>query len=145
MLFRSELPIKQTTDTLQFPWFGEEKILTSDETAAYATLISLLCKTAKKKKRVTAKEKDNIDNPKYTMRCFLLSLGFIGEEYKTARKILLSRLDGNTAFKSGQRKQNEDATDDSATENGMNDAAEMLADAELIHSVNASFEEAANE
>lgn len=35
--------------------------------------------------------------------CFLLNLGFIGDDYKVARKILLSRLDGNCSFKSGNR------------------------------------------
>lgn len=92
-----DLPIQQTTETLDFPWF---KFTDDRETVnAYSTLVSLLCKTAKEKKRVTAKEKDDIDNPKYAMRCFLLSLGFIGDEYKAARKILLSRLEGNSSWK----------------------------------------------
>ena len=96
-----DLPIKQTTDTLQFPWF---KFTDDSETInAYTTLISLLCKTAIEKKRITAKEKDIDGNPKYAMRCFLLSLGFIGDEYKVARKILLSRLDGNSSWKDGKK------------------------------------------
>jgi hypothetical protein len=37
------------------------------------------------------------------MRCFLLALGFIGDEYKTARKILLSKLEGSGAFKYSKR------------------------------------------
>ena len=37
-------------------------------------------------------------------RCFLLRLGFIGEEYKTERKILLKSLSGSSAFKSGAKK-----------------------------------------
>jgi hypothetical protein len=37
------------------------------------------------------------------MRCFLLSLGFIGDEYKAARKILLSRLEGNSSWKGGKK------------------------------------------
>jgi len=95
------LPIKQTADTLQFPWF---KFTDDSETVnAYSMLISLLCKTAKEKKRITAKEKDGIDNPKYAMRCFLLSLGFIGDEYKAARKILLSRLEGNSSWKNNKK------------------------------------------
>ena len=68
-----------------------------------AEQISLLCKTAIEKKRVTAKEKDAPDNPKYAMRCFLLTLGFIGDEHKTARKILLSRLEGNSSWKSDKK------------------------------------------
>ena len=59
---------------------------------------------AKEAKRVTAKEKDT-DNDKYAFRCFLLRLGFIGDEFKGARKILLSRLSGNSAFKSKEDKE----------------------------------------
>ena len=40
-----------------------------------------------------------MDNEKYAFRCFLLRLGFIGEEFKQSRKILLSNLDGSSAFK----------------------------------------------
>ena len=32
--------------------------------------------------------------------CFLLRLGFIGDEYKVARKILLRNFTGSSAFKS---------------------------------------------
>lgn len=96
-----DLPIKQTTDTLQFPWF--KGTIDAEHTEAYATLVSLLCKTALEKKRVTAKEKDIDGNPKYAMRCFLLSLGFIGDEYKAARKILLSRLEGNSSWKNDKK------------------------------------------
>ena len=96
-----DLTIKQTADTLQFPWFSGN--LDGAHTEAYSTLISLLCKTAIEKKRVMAKEKEAVDNPKYAMRCFLLSLGFIGDEYKAARKILLSRLEGNSSWKNGKK------------------------------------------
>ena len=96
-----DLPIKQTADTLQFPWFKET--IDAEHAEAYATLVSLLCKTAIEKKRITAKEKDAPDNPKYAMRCFLLSLGFIGDQYKASRKILLSRLEGNSSWKGGKK------------------------------------------
>jgi len=81
-----------------FPWFGGT--IDAEHTAAYSTLVSQLCKTAKEKKRVTAKEKEVSGSPKYAMRCFLLSLGCIGDEYKAARKILTSRLEGNASFSS---------------------------------------------
>ena len=96
-----DLPIKQTADTLQFSWF--KGTIDAEHTEAYTTLISLLCKTAIEKKRITAREKDIDGNPKYAMRCFLLSLGFIGDEYKAARKILLSRLEGNSSWKGGKK------------------------------------------
>ena len=103
-----DLPIQQTDEDggkLRFPWFDFGDPLAydhGDKVRAYATLIEKLCKAAKEKHRVTAKEKD-IENPKYAMRCWLLSLGFIGDEYKASRKILLANLDGNSSFKGGSR------------------------------------------
>ena len=54
---------------------------------------------ARNQKRVTAKEKET-DNEKYSFRCFLLRLGFIGDEFKVARKVLLKNFTGSSAFKS---------------------------------------------
>ena len=95
------LPIQVREDSIRFPWFRNESEITADETNAYATLISLLCETAREKKRVTAKAGEMPANPKFAFRCFLLSLGMIGDEYKMARKILLSKLGGNSAWKGG--------------------------------------------
>ena len=39
------------------------------------------------------------DNPKYTFRCWLLRLGFIGGEFETAREHLTKRLPGNAAWR----------------------------------------------
>lgn len=86
-----ELPIQINTDTLGFPWFSGE--LDGDTVKAYSTLIEKICKAAKEKNRVTVKERD-VTNMKYAMRCWLLSLGFIGDEYKAARQALISKLDG---------------------------------------------------
>jgi hypothetical protein len=102
-----DLPIRQTDEDggkLCFPWFGLD--LDADTVDAYAALIEKLCEAAKEKKRVTAKERD-VDNPKYAMRCWLLSLGFIGDEYKRARKILLKNLKGNSSYKSKIRQRAE--------------------------------------
>ena len=88
------LPIEVTDETVNFPWFAG---FPSPE-----EIIGM----AKTQKRVTAKEKDT-DNEKYAFRCFLLRLGFIGDEYKAARKILLRNLTGSGAFKSGNPKTQE--------------------------------------
>ena len=53
---------------------------------------------AKNQKRITAKPRED-ENEKYAFRCFLLRLGFIGDEFKEDRKILLKNLDGSSAFK----------------------------------------------
>ena len=39
------------------------------------------------------------DNPKYTFRCWLLQLGFIGDEFETARHHLTKLLPGNGAWR----------------------------------------------
>ena len=39
------------------------------------------------------------DNPKYNFRCWLLRLGFIGDEFATAREHLLKSLPGNAAWR----------------------------------------------
>ncbi len=93
------LPIEQTETTLKFPWF--KLPADSDEVAAYSRFIEALCATAKEQKRITAQEKE-VDNEKFAFRVFLIRLGFVGEEYKMARKILLRSLNGNSAFKNGR-------------------------------------------
>ena len=97
------LPVEVSPDTISFPWF-EGRDLNADEVKAYTHLIAALCDMARNQKRITAKEKPT-DNDKYAFRCFLLRLGFIGTEFKDERKVLLRSLSGNSAFKSGARKE----------------------------------------
>ena len=96
---RSELNLEVTDTKVSFPWFIGTP--TPDELKAYDTFICKLCEMARNQKHVNAKEKDT-DNEKYAFRCFLLRLGFIGDEYKNERKILLRKLTGSSAFKSGK-------------------------------------------
>ncbi|MDL2205395.1 amidoligase family protein, partial [Eubacteriales bacterium OttesenSCG-928-N13] len=42
------------------------------------------------------------DNPKYAFRCWLLKLGFIGDEFATAREHLLANLPGDSAWRNGR-------------------------------------------
>ena len=98
-----DLPIEITEDEVSFPWF--EEMPSPEEVQAYTHFISALCEMARNQKRITVKEKET-PNEKYTFRCFLLRLGFIGKEYKEERKILLRHLSGSSAFKGGAK--NED-------------------------------------
>ena len=98
----SELPVRIDGDRIAFPWFSE--LPSPEECKAYTHFISALCEMASNAKRVTAKEK-TVDNEKYAFRCFLLRLGFIGDEYKAERKILLRNLSGSSAFRSGAKKE----------------------------------------
>jgi hypothetical protein len=87
-----------TEDKIEFPWFDRE--LTPEEVNAYTRFLSFLCKLSKEVKRCSGIEHP-ADNEKYTFRCFLLRLGFIGAEYKEDRKILLKNLTGSAAFRNG--------------------------------------------
>ena len=91
--------VEITEEKINFTWFPYTT--DSDEIAAYTQFISRLCDMARDAKRVTSKPTET-DNDKYAFRCFLLRLGFIGKEYKTARKILLRNLTGNSAFRYGE-------------------------------------------
>ena len=92
------LPIESDEERISFPWFS--KLPNPEEIKSYSQFITKLCEMAKTQKRITVKEKV-VDNEKYAFRCFLLRLGFIGEEFKTHRKILLQNLSGSSAFKGG--------------------------------------------
>lgn len=98
-LSRESLPVEVTDETITFNWF---ETADPDEVQAYTHLVSAICEMAKSQKRITAKEKE-VDNEKYAFRCFLLRLGFIGDEYKKERKILLKNLTGSAAFKAGKK------------------------------------------
>ena len=82
-------------DRVSFPWFVDPA---PDHALAYTQFIAAICKMSTEQKRITARVRE-VDNEKYAFRCFLLRLGFIGEEFKQSRKILLSNLDGSSAFK----------------------------------------------
>ena len=87
---------------VDFPWFPVST--PPDELKAYMHFITAICEMSTNQKRINATEKE-IDNEKYAFRCFLLRLGFIGDEYKAERKILLRNLSGSSAFKGGSSKE----------------------------------------
>ena len=94
--FKAEsLEIVVDDEKVSFPWF---ELIDSDHFNAYTQFITAITKMAREQKRILGKER-TVENEKYAFRCFLLRLGFIGEEYKKARKILLENLEGSAAFK----------------------------------------------
>ena len=88
--------VKENDDNVSFDWF--QFTANPDEVSAYTEFVSRLCDLARKVKRVVPTATEN-DNDKYAFRCFLLRLGFIGEKYKKARKVLLKNLTGNSSFR----------------------------------------------
>lgn len=96
----TDLRFEMKEDSISFPWFSKVE---PEEAMTYTKFITAICEMTMKQKRITAKPKEN-ENEKYAFRCFLLRLGFIGDEYKADRKLLLSKLNGSSAFKSGAKK-----------------------------------------
>ena len=94
--FRTEsLEIVVDDEKVSFPWF---ELIDSDHFNAYTQFITAITKMAREQKRILGKERE-VENEKYAFRCFLLRLGFIGDDYKLTRKILLENLEGSAAFK----------------------------------------------
>ena len=87
-------------NTITFKFLEGE--VSSEKVNAYIQLVALLNQHAMALKHASAKSKDT-DNDKFTFRVWLVKLGMIGDEYKIARKILLERLKGNSAFRSGSK------------------------------------------
>ena len=69
---------------------------------SYIQLCLALSQMAKSVKTASPKPQQT-ENPKYAMRTWLLRLGFIGDEFSTAREILTKRLAGDTAFRKGRQ------------------------------------------
>jgi hypothetical protein len=116
------LEIEVTEERIRFPWF--DRIPEPEVISATAHFLGHMLDAAKSHKRVTAKEKET-DNEKYAFRCFLLRLGFIGDEFKETRRTLLRNLTGSAAFRTGAKKgfSAEDlnaATDDPAVVEAVN-------------------------
>ena len=105
--------IQVTEDKVLFPWFYRE--LTTDETNAYTLFISQLCRHSKELKHASSRPVET-DNEKYAFRCFLLRLGFIGPDYKDARKILLRNLSGSSAFRNGAPAKKESPAEEKPSE-----------------------------
>ena len=68
---------------------------------SYIQLCLALSQMAKDVRTASSKPQQN-ENPKYAMRTWLLRLGFIGEEFATARDFLTRNLTGDTAFRHGR-------------------------------------------
>lgn len=110
-----ELPIQIPDDQrIAFPWFSIET--DSDTATAYTQFIAALCKTAKEKKRVTAKAPEAFENEKFAMRVWLIGLGMIGAEFGAARKLLMRNLSGDSGWRYGKPEKAAPAAEESPAE-----------------------------
>ena len=98
-----------TKGTVEFRLFqfdapadGKQNGLHAGQLKAYIQLCLALSEMAKELRTASPKPQQT-ENPKYAMRTWLLRLGFIGDEFKTARELYTRRLDGDAAFRSGCR------------------------------------------
>ena len=94
-----------TKGTVEFRLFqfdapanGKQNGLHAGQLKSYIQLCLALSQMAKEVRTASPKPQQN-ENPKYAMRTWLLRLGFIGDEFKTAREHLTKRLDGDAAFR----------------------------------------------
>jgi hypothetical protein len=91
-----------TMGTTEFRYF--EGTNDPEVIKAYVQLCLALVATARDAKgAVSARRVFNPATAKYDFRTFLLRLGFVGPEFKTARKHLLARLGGSAAWKGERR------------------------------------------
>ena len=81
-----------TKGTIEFRLFqfadpsdGKQNGLHAGELKAYIQLCLAMSQLAKMVKTASPKPQQT-DNEKYAMRCWMLRLGFIGDEFKTARE-----------------------------------------------------------
>lgn len=97
-----------TKGTVEFRLFqfdapenGKQNGLHAGQLKSYIQLCLALSQMAKTVRTASPKPQQN-ENPKYAMRTWLLRLGFIGEEFATARDILTRKLSGDSAFRNGR-------------------------------------------
>lgn len=80
---------------------GKRNGLHAGQLKGYIQFCLLLSQMAKEVKSASPKPQQH-ENPKYAMRTWLLRLGFIGDEFKTAREVLTRRLSGDASFRNGR-------------------------------------------
>ena len=83
------------------PADGKRNGLHAGQLKGYIQFCLLLSQMAKEVKSASPKPQQH-ENPKYAMRTWLLRLGFIGDEFKTAREVLTRRLSGDASFRNGR-------------------------------------------
>ena len=83
------------------PADGKRNGLHAGQLKGYIQFCLLLSQMAKEVKTASPKPQQH-ENPKYAMRTWLLRLGFIGDEFKTAREVLTRRLSGDASFRNGR-------------------------------------------
>ena len=85
----------------QNPHDGKKGGIHAGELKTFIQFALALTQMAKEVRSASPKKQQH-ENPRFAMRTWLLRLGFIGDEFKTARDVLTQRLSGDTAFRFGR-------------------------------------------
>lgn len=84
-------------------WRAANSTLHAGKIKSYILLVLALAAKALNSKSASSRKKEfNPTSAKYDFRVVLLSLGFIGSSFKTARKHLLANMPGDSAWKNGR-------------------------------------------
>ena len=82
-----------------------ESTMHAGKIKAYIQLVLAIAAKALKSKSTSATKREfNAESAKYDLRVWLLSLGMIGDEFKTARTHLLNNMPGDAAFKTAAQR-----------------------------------------
>ena len=97
-----------TKGTVEFRLFqfdkpanGKKNGLHAGQLKSYIQLCLALSQMAKDLRTASPKPQQH-ENPKFAMRTWLIRLGFMGEEFATARDFLTRNLEGDAAFRYGR-------------------------------------------
>lgn len=97
-----------TKGTVEFRLFqfdkpanGKKNGLHAGQLKSYIQLCLALSQMAKDLRTASPKPQQH-ENPKFAMRTWLMRLGFMGEEFATARDFLTRNLEGDAAFRYGR-------------------------------------------
>lgn len=98
-----------TKQTIEFRLFqfdapanGKQNGLHAGHLKAMIQLCLAMSQLAKQVRFASPKPQQT-ENEAYAFRCWMLRLGFIGEEFKTAREFFLENMDGNCAWRHSER------------------------------------------
>jgi len=97
-----------TKGTVEFRMFqfdkpsnGKKNGIHAGKLKSYIQLCLAMSQMAKDLKTASPKEQQK-ENKKFAMRTWLMRMGFIGEEFATARQVLTENLDGDCSFRFGR-------------------------------------------
>jgi hypothetical protein len=89
--------------TVEFRWF-QATLHAGKVRAAVQFVLAIAAKALNSRGASSRKREFDPASAKYDFRVFLLHLGLIGDEFKTARKHLLNAMPGDAAWKNGRPK-----------------------------------------